>query len=545
MVEQDETGSGELQPGSAGILEAVIEATLDSIFVKDLDGRYLLVNSTCARFIGRPKEQILGRRDPELYPPETARRFVEADRRVIETGETQVFEGLATGAGGTQAFRVTKGVVRDREGRVVGLFGISHDMTERMRAEEERVKLAREQAARAAAEEASRAKDVFLATLSHELRTPLTAILGWAVMIDGDAVDEATARDGIKAIRRSAEQQRHIVDDILDASRIITGKLRIEPRPVELARAAQAAVDVVRPAAEAKGIQLDCDFEAGRVMGDPNRLQQVFWNLLSNAVKFTPAGGGIKVEVARLLTHARLTVSDTGQGIAPEFLPYVFDRFRQADSSTSRAHGGLGLGLSLVKHLVELHGGSVHAHSEGEGQGACFTVDLPLAHAAGPDSSVARSGQAPAAVAGATGRVDAGKRPPTLAGSRVLLVDDHEDTLHLLSTLLKMHGAEVTAVTSVADALLSLVEVRPDVLVSDIGLPGEDGYELIQRVRALEAGRGGRTPSVALTAYAGEGDRLHALSAGFDAHVAKPVGPKALVATIASLLEDVKTPEAG
>ena len=286
MLEQEDTGSSAPQPGSVGVLEAILEGTSDAIFAKDLDGRYLLVNSTCAAFIGKPKEQIIGRTDLELYPPETARRFVEADRLVIESGETQVFEGLAAGAGGTQDFRVTKGVVRDRGGRVVGLFGISHDMTERRRAEEERLERAREQAARAEAEEASRMKDLFLATLSHELRTPLTSILGWAIMIDDGDVDEATAREGIETIRRNAEQQRHIIDDILDASRIIAGKLHLETRPVELSRVVRAAVDVVRPAAEAKGVRLSCDLRPhpGSVSGDPQRLQQVFWNLLSNAV---------------------------------------------------------------------------------------------------------------------------------------------------------------------------------------------------------------------------------------------------------------------
>ncbi|MET0650174.1 MAG: PAS domain-containing sensor histidine kinase, partial [Pyrinomonadaceae bacterium] len=386
MLEEEDTGSSASLPGSVGILEAILEGTSDAIFAKDLDGRYLLVNSACAKFIGKPKEQIIGGSDFDLYPPETARRFVEADRSVLESGETQVFEGLATGAGGTQLFRVTKGVVRDREGKVVGLFGISHDMTERRRAEEERLERVREQAARAEAEEASRMKDLFLATLSHELRTPLTSILGWSIMIDDNEVDAAVAREGIGSIRRNAEQQRHIIDDILDASRIIAGKLHIETQPVELSRVVLAAVDVVRPAAEAKGVRLSCELvpHPGSVQGDPHRLQQVFWNLLSNAVKFTPAGGEVRVEVEQVHRHLRVTVSDKGQGISQDFLPYVFDRFRQADSSPSRAHGGLGLGLSIVKYLVEAHGGSVGVYSAGRGLGAAFTVLLPLARAAEP-----------------------------------------------------------------------------------------------------------------------------------------------------------------
>ena len=502
----------------------------------------MLVNSTCAKFIGKPKEQIIGRTDLELYPPETARRFIEADQRVIESGETHVFEGLATGAGGTQDFRVTKGVVRDREGRVVGLFGISHDMTERRRAEEERLERAREQAARAEAEEANRMKDLFLATLSHELRTPLTSILGWAIMIDEGGLDEPVTREGIATIRRNAEQQRHIIDDILDASRIIAGKLHIETRPIELSRVVRAAVDVVRPAAEAKGVRLSCDVEphTGSVLADPHRLQQVFWNLLSNAVKFTPAGGEVGVEVEQLPRHVRVTVRDTGRGISPDFLPYVFDRFRQADSSPSRAHGGLGLGLSIVKYLVEMHGGSVGAYSAGRGQGATFTVDLPVASVAEPNSPFNQTRDAQASGEAAGGKGSDNRFTHALSGLRILLVDDDEDALQLLSMLLGKHGAEVTAATSASAALAQLEQVRPDVFVSDVGMPDVDGYELMRMVRVLEAGLGWRTPALALTAYAGEGDRQLALSAGFDEHVAKPVEPETLVSAIATLAEKIK-----
>lgn len=543
MPEQENIGSNALQPGSVGILEAILEGTPDAIFAKDLEGRYLLVNSTCAKFIGKPKEQIIGRTDLELYPPETARRFIEADKLIIESGETHVFEGLATGAGGTQDFRVTKGVVRDREGRIVGLFGISHDMTERRRAEEERLERAREQAARAEAEEANRMKDLFLATLSHELRTPLISILGWAIMIDEGGIDEATTREGIETIRRNAEQQRHIIDDILDASRIIAGKLHLETRYVELSQVVRAAVDVVRPAAEAKGLRLSCDLEPhkGSVSADTQRLQQVFWNLLSNAVKFTPAGGEVCVEVEQLPQHVRVTVRDTGRGIGPDFLPYVFERFRQADSSPSRAHGGLGLGLSIVKYLVEMHGGSVGAYSAGQGQGAAFNVDLPLAPAAELNSPANHTRDAQtwtgeaASLEGVSGRT-----ARALSGLRVLLVDDDEDALQLLSMLLGRHGAEVSAATSSADALAKLEQVRPDVFVSDVGMPDVDGYELVRMVRALETGLGGRTPALALTAYAGEDDRLLAFSAGFDEHLAKPVEPETLVSAIANLAEKLK-----
>lgn len=538
MREEEDIESNVLQPGSVSILEAILEGTPDAIFAKDLEGRYLLVNSTCAKFIGKSKEQIIGRTDLELYPLETARRFIESDKLVVESGETLVFEGLATAAGGTQDFRVTKGVVRDREGQVVGLFGISHDMTERRRAEEERLERAREQAARAEAEEANRMKDLFLATLSHELRTPLTSILGWAIMIDEGDVDEAVAREGIATIRRNAEQQRHIIDDILDASRIIAGKLHIETRPVELSRIVRAAVDVVRPAAEAKGVRLNCNLEphTGSVSGDSHRLQQVFWNLLSNAVKFTPAGGEVGVEVEQLPRHVRVTVSDTGRGIGPDFLPYVFDRFRQADSSPSRAHGGLGLGLSIVKYLVEMHGGSVGAHSAGLGQGAAFTVNLPLPSAAEPSPTVKHTREAQAWTEEPVGEEDTGdRRSRVLSGLRVLLVDDDEDALQLLSMLLRRHGAESATATSAAAALIRFEQVRPDVFVSDVGMADVNGYELMRMVRSLEAGLGWRTPSLALTAYASESDRQLALSAGFDEHVAKPVEPETLVSAIANL----------
>src|SRR5918993_1043597 len=517
MREPVDAGACAPQPGSVGILEAVLEGTPDAVFVKDLEGRYLLVNSACARFIGRPKEQIVSRRDEELYPPETARQFIEADRQIFETGQTQVFEGEATARdSATQSFRVTKGVVRDGAGRVVGLFGISHDMTERRRAEEERLQRARAQAARAEAEEASRMKDIFLATLSHELRTPLTAIYGWASMIDDAGVEEATVRNGVKVIRRNAEQQRHIIDDIFDASGVITGKLRVETRPVELAQVARAAVDVVRPLVEAKGVRLSCDYGSrpAVVLGDPHRLQQVVWNLLANAVKFTPKGGEVRVEVEQLADGVRLTVSDTGRGIGPEFLPHVFERFRQADSSTTRPHGGLRLGLSLVKHLVELHGGAVRAASEGEGRGAAFTVELPHAPAAAaptdaPPTPPARPESPATPQESARGEGDPPAR--SLEGLRVLLVDDHEDTLQLLSMFLRRQGAKVTAVDSAARALEEIAEARPDVLVSDVGMPGEDGYELMRKVRALAPGRGGHTPPGALTAYAREGDRPLAL----------------------------------
>ncbi|HVF42870.1 MAG TPA: ATP-binding protein [Pyrinomonadaceae bacterium] len=411
------------------------------------------------------------------------------------------------------------------------------------RAQEERTRLleeavaAREQAeqATAQAEEANRAKDIFLATLSHELRTPLTAVLGWARMLHEMNLDEETARHGLKIIERNAEAQNQLVRDLLDVSRIITGKLRLETTSVELAPVVESALDSVRQAAEAKDISLGFESGAGPevVSGDPDRLQQVVWNLLSNAIKFTPKGGRVGVTLGREGSDVLVRVSDTGQGISQEFLPYVFERFRQADGSTTREHGGLGLGLAVVRHLVEQHGGRVAAESGGEGHGSTFTITLPVA--AVRVAASRGTGSGPLREAG-------GKRPAAspavgkpLSGVRVLVVDDQPDARELLALVLERAGAAVrTAAT--ADAAVNLLRAEPaDVLVSDIGMPGEDGYKLVGRVRALPASEGGRVPAVALTAYATEEDRRRALDAGFEEHVSKPVEPSALVAAVAAL----------
>jgi PAS domain S-box-containing protein len=384
--------------------------------------------------------------------------------------------------------------------------------------------------AREAAEEASRLKDEFLATLSHELRTPLTAILGWSSMLREGKLDERTFKTAVEIIERNARTQQQIVDDILDVSRVITGQLRFDAEPTDLRAVVEAAVDTVRHAADARGICLRAEFDpgAGPVMGDPRRLQQVVWNLLSNAVKFTPIGGEVRVCVGREGGHARVTVADNGAGIAAGFLPYAFDRFRQGDQSTTRQHGGLGLGLSIVRHLVELHGGTARAESEGEGRGSTFTVELPLVEL--------RQGEGRAALEEEADGRPAGADPQSaiLRGLSVLVVDDEPDALGLLKTVLEMRGARVTAVGSAEAAWGALEDAWPDLLLCDVGMPGEDGYEFIGRVRGLERGR--TLPSVALTAYAGETDRAHALEAGFQLHVPKPVEPSALVSLIADLM---------
>jgi signal transduction histidine kinase/ActR/RegA family two-component response regulator len=394
--------------------------------------------------------------------------------------------------------------------------------------------LERERKAREESEIASRAKDEFLGLLSHELRTPLNAILGWTRMLSTGRLDPEAIARGIETIDRNAKLQARLIEDMLDVSRIISGKLRLDAQPVDLTTVVNAAVDTLRPAAEAKDIrvQVVMDFGAGVVLGDPVRLQQVIWNLLANAIKFTPKHGRIQVQLERVNSHLEVTVSDTGPGVAEEFLPFVFDRFRQADSTISRRHGGLGLGLAIVRHLVELHGGTVKAGNRGDEPGAVFSVLLPL--------MVVRKPAAPTAEE--TVRVHPGMSgpvpfdcPPVLNGLKVLAVDDEPDARDLLAMVLQQCGAEVTTCSSAAEALAALERDGADVLVSDIGMPGEDGYSLIRKVRALEADRGGRIPAVALTAYARAEDRMQALSAGYSMHVPKPVEPAELAVVIASL----------
>ena len=394
------------------------------------------------------------------------------------------------------------------------------------------VALEREQAARSQAETADRLKEEFLATVSHELRTPLSAILGWAAMLNFSTLDVETTSNALAVIERNAKAQAKIVGDILDVSSIVSGKLRIEARPVELATIIQAAVDTLQLAADAKSISLSVsiDPDAGVVVGDPDRLQQVVWNLVANAIKFTPLGGRADVQLERVDSHVVLTVSDNGIGISHEFLPHVFERFRQADSSITRKHGGLGLGLAIVRHLVELHGGTVLVESAGAGQGAKFTVRLPAVTAPSPTPSDV--------VFQTSAEADANGEPaeaPDLTGLRVLLVDDEPDTLEILRVMLNQFGANVRGAVSTSDALEAFLAWKPDVLVSDLGMPGEDGYALIGKVRALTPEQGCDIPAAALTAHVRDEDRTKALAAGYQTHLKKPVDPTKLAAAVASL----------
>jgi signal transduction histidine kinase/DNA-binding response OmpR family regulator len=405
------------------------------------------------------------------------------------------------------------------------------EIAERRQAEEERARLlVREQAARAEAEQANRTKDEFLATLSHELRTPLSAILGWSHLVRTGKLDEPQMSRAFETIERNARSQSQLIDDLLDVSRIITGKLQIELRPINLSAVIEAAMDAVRPAAEAKAIQFETALESATclVPGDTNRLQQIFWNLFSNAVKFTPHGGLVRIDVKHSVPWVKVAVQDSGIGISPEFLPFIFDRFRQADGSTTRTHGGLGLGLAIVKHLVQLHQGGVAVESQGKDQGSTFTVSLPLIAAQSAEMIRKR----------VVSEAESNGLPPgfseILKGLRILVVDDEADSRELITAILTRCGSQVRCSESAAAAFTVLRDWKPDLLVSDIGMPNEDGYSLIDKLRKLKSKRTREIPAVALTAYATVEDQTRALSSGFQMHVPKPIDPEALVRSLAN-----------
>jgi signal transduction histidine kinase/CheY-like chemotaxis protein len=403
---------------------------------------------------------------------------------------------------------------------------LSKYITELQRSEEARGHLLlRAERARTDAEAANRIKDEFLATLSHELRTPLTSLLGWSSVLREGKRDEKILNQGLDAIDRNARVQAQLIDDLLDVSRIVSGKLNLEVRPLDITSVTRAAINVVRPAADAKAISIDYFAEPGlgAISADSARLHQIIWNLLSNAVKFTPHGGKICVRVEQDGADARVTVKDTGQGIEPEFLPRVFDRFLQADSSTTRSFGGLGLGLAIVRHLVELHGGTVSAQSEGLNKGATFSATFPLLAERAEPITMLHSGEMN------------GLENHSLDGLRVLLVDDEPEAREIISTVMARTGAEVTACHSASEALAKLSEWKPDVILSDIAMPDEDGYSFIGKVRSLPREKGGETPAAALTAYARDIDRSQALAAGYQMHIAKPIGATQLVTMVARL----------
>ena len=487
----------------------------------DAGHRYRFVNKAYEEWFGLPRREVVGQHTRDVLG-EAAYEAVRPFLDEALSGRAVTYEREVPYArGGARVVDATYVPHAGEDGRIEGLIALVADASERKRAEED-LRMAKEES-----EAANRMKDQFLATLSHELRTPLNAIFGWAQLLRSGKLDPQTLERGIDTIERNARSQKKLIEDLLDVSRIVSGKLQLEPKPVDLAEVVEAALETVAPAARAKGIAIERGYglQPGPVLGDAQRLQQIVWNLLSNAVKFTPEGGRVTVSLETKDGEAEIAVTDTGQGIGPEFLPFVFDRFRQADASSTRRHGGLGLGLSIVRHLAELHGGSVRAESPGPGQGSTFTVSLPLA---------TRSGLPEARRSPAEG--EGGERV-SLAGVRVLVVDDEADARELLEQILTGARAEVVLAASAPEALEALARFRPDVLVSDIGLPGEDGYDLIRKARE----RGFAGPAAALTAFARAEDRRRALLAGFQIHLAKPVHPGELTAVVASLADRARS----
>ncbi|HZM90600.1 MAG TPA: response regulator [Blastocatellia bacterium] len=508
--------------------ELLFESNKLPTWICDLESfKFLAVNQAAVKHYGYSRDEFLSMRIPDIQPAEDV-RAVEGDGATAPS--TNASEWRHKKKDGTI---IEVDVIWQKllyHSRPAALM-LANDITGRKRTDEEREQLlSKEQKAREEAETANRAKDEFLATVSHELRAPLNAMLGWAQILRSTRVDEKTLAHAIEIIERSARTQSKLIEDLLDTARIVSGKLRLDIQPIDLTSLIENAVEVLRPASEAKEIEISLRLNAGRevITGDPDRLQQVVWNLLSNAIKFTPKRGNVEVRLERADPHCRITVSDTGKGISPEYLPFIFDRFHQQDSPGTR-RSGLGLGLSLVRHLVELHGGTVYAKSAGEGHGASFIINLPL-RAVLPQMS---EGEPP--VFGGVGVLGA----PSLEGLWVLVVDDEADARELVATLLHQCGARVTPVGSAPEALAVITAGedgrRPDVLVSDVSMPEVDGYELVRRVRELGPESGGRIPAVALTAYGRSIDRIRALSAGFQMHMPKPVEPAELATVVASL----------
>jgi PAS domain S-box-containing protein len=520
---------------NAAALRWFNELSTQGILITDAELRIRGWNNWLESHTGLRAEEVIGQNLLDVYPNLDARGIDEYYKDAL-AGQVRVIAQRLHGyllpvppATGDASFENMQQSARiaplSEGGRVIGTVTVIDDVTERVAREDQLVHLlGREKAARAEAEAANRAKDEFLATVSHELRTPLNSILGWVQLLRSQKPDAAALQRGLEAVERSARAQTVLIEDILDASRITTGKLHLDVRPVDLVAIVSEAVDTMRPSANEKAIELRTTLKPldGPVSGDPNRLTQLVCNLLSNAIKFTPRAGRVEVILEPLNTEVELTVTDTGKGIPADFLPFVFDRFRQADSSSARQYGGLGLGLAMVRYLVETHGGTVYAESDGEGRGATFKVRLPLVSidqatdpAAIDGSVISKSVDGRSSL-----KVDFGT---LLNGLRVLVVDDEADAREMLSLMLAYLGVEVKTTATVADALALLEKWHPDVLVSDIGMPNEDGYSLIGRLRALDAQHGGQIPAVALTGYAGPENNRRVLSAGYQVCVAKPV----------------------
>jgi PAS domain S-box-containing protein len=523
-------------------LAAIVESSNDAIISKTLQGIITSWNKGAERLFGYTASEIIGLPISTLIPRDRQEEEEEILERLRRGERIEHFETLRLRKDGRPVdVSITISPIRDGSGRIIGASKVARDIGEQKRADEEREELLmREKAARAEAQAANCSKDEFISLVSHELRSPLNSILGYNRILRSKPHDAAQVSQTCEIIERNARTQLRLLEDLLDTARMISGKLRLDKRPINIVPVLASAFDVMRPVAETKSIELamHCGLKTGIVNGDAVRLQQVIGNLLSNAIKFTPNGGRVELRLERGDGEIRIIVSDTGKGIEPDFLPYIFDRNSQADSSGSQRHGGLGLGLALAKHLVERHGGTIEAASEGIGFGSTFTIKLPLAW-----QTELPGGEPPALCT-----EDAIKLPvtATVEGVSVLVVDDHQDARAALTDFLGKCGASVTAVSSGSEALSILADQpvgeRPDVFICDIAMPGEDGYTVMKRVRMLEAARGvkmsQRIPAIALTAMASREDWVRALSAGFNMHVAKPVEPAELATIISNLVRD-------
>jgi PAS domain S-box-containing protein len=504
-------------------LASIVASSEDAIISKDLRSIVTSWNSGAERIFGYTADEMIGTSIMRLIPADRQPEEVEILSRIRRGERVDHFETIRIAKGGRKLnVSITVSPIKDSARNVVGASKIARDITERKKVEAA-LKEANEseRQARSEAERANRLKDEFLAMLSHELRTPLNAVLGWAKLLQIGKPDVEELKQGLQTIERNAHVQAQIIEDLLEMSRITSGKVRLNVGRIDLPSILHRSIETIGSTAEAKGIQvkLVTDSRAGLISGDPDRLQQVFWNLLDNAIKFTPPSGEVLVSLKRVDSHIEVSVIDTGDGIAPEFLPHVFDRFKQADPSTTRRHGGLGLGLAIVKQLVKLHGGDVSVSSEGVGKGTTFTVCLPLAAVDSESDEKTHPVLAQA----------------SLANVHILVVDDEPDARELVKRLLEMTGAEVSMAGSASEAIENILISRPDVLVCDIGMPEEDGYSLIRQVRDLEEGQQNSLPAVALTAYARSEDRTKSIRAGFQHHLAKPVEPAELLAVVSSL----------
>jgi two-component system CheB/CheR fusion protein len=529
-----------------GRLAAIIQSSDDAIISKDLNGIIATWNQGAQNLFGYTAQEAIGKSITMLIAPERMNEEPGILERIRQGKQVGYYETIGMRKDGTTVdISLAVSPIFDSDGDIVGASRIARDITERKRAEEERAALLlREQATRAQAESANRVKDEFLAMVSHELRTPLNAIVGWTHLLKRGKLNQSESERAIQTIDRNATAQAAIINELLDVSSIISGKLKLDMKPVVLAEVINAAVDAIRPAADAKSIEIvtSLDQKAGLVAGEAGRLQQVFSNLLSNAIKFTADEGRVEVQLKPARTNVSVAISDTGAGIRSDFLPHIFERFRQADTSEKRAHGGLGLGLSIVRNLVEMHGGSVRAASEGEGRGATFTVVMPMLAASSYTSLTGSQATSYERAVYGTGRYEDSKdhrdldlKSDTLKGIRVLAIDDQTDTRDLITLALTRYGAEVRACASAAEACKMIENWKPEVIVSDIGMPGEDGYDLLRKVRALTPKGGGNIPAIALTGYAAAVDQSKAYAAGYQVHMTKPVELRELVATIAKL----------